>query len=360
MGLFDKLFGRKSAEEPKKEANDVLIYSEVVANGEEIEVNSLSRYGTIRHSNNSETELIIGRIIKHQEDHTVMNDEQDYIAFELPVGQRVTESILHSVVKQYNIDKSAGKVDKKACYVGELKETNAGVILGKRSAAVEGMVKSQVAKLEERRASLIQNEYQKRRAEQIKVEEMRVEQSAIRQKEYLETSSKERAGRLSNPVLRLVDKLSIGKKLYTGYDGVDMQTGDILRLRNVDKVCKDQNGQYLYTAYVNSVEHSHDAEMYNEHQKPAGKLVAFTLPGRLQDFVDTGRPEQIRNILTLLSKGKSLAKDGQMTYIGGIDAKGNINNDSKPTSPGIANMLMQMQKQYVASQARLENYDKER
>lgn len=347
MGLFDKLLGKKPQSNKVKEISDLKNYSKDLQSGDQVSIDSLSRLGTITHRDSSQTELILGRIIKIQDGYTIMNDEQDYIAFELPKGQKITEEVLLSVAEQYDIDKSLGQISGKTCYLGRVEETRDGVIIGNKSASVEKMIKQRVDSIESQRQNSLQESYQRNQVERLRAEEMVVQQIDEMKREDLERMSNERSARLSSPSLQYTGRMAVGKKVYMDYDGVDMQTGDILRLRKVDKVCKNEKGQYLYTAYINSVEHDHDADMFNDEGEPEGSLVAFVLPGRLEDFVNSGNSEQIKTILNLLSRGRNIAKAGQMTYIGQIDERGAISQEV-----AIASMVSRIQQDYSMRKAR--------
>ncbi len=342
MGIFGNLLGRKQKNEVEKETRDLIHYSKELQNGEEISVSELSRIvPLIQHRDNSRTQLIMGRIIKTQQGATIMNDEQDYIAFELPEGKIITEGALRAVIEQYDRDKSSGLVTSKQLYVGRVEETSAGVTIGKKSAFVEKEVRKKVDSLESQRSASLQEYYQAQQAEKLRVEEIQVQQRDARIKAYEKDRKSDITSRLSNPTIQGKGKPN-GRGEYEEYDGVDLQTGDILRLRKVNKICKNSSGQYLYTSYVNTVEHEHDAELFNEEGEPRGKLVAFVLPGRLQDFVNAGNSNQIRAILNLLSVGKNLAREGQMTYIGQLDERGKI-SDEMP----MASKISEMQQNYA-------------
>ncbi len=344
MGLFDRFLGKK--DEPK-EIRDLVNYSEDLKTGEKVSVSGLSRKGAIKHRDNSQTEIILGKIIKVPEGHAIMVDEEDYIAFEVPKGRKITEDVLHSVISQYDMEKASSRVSGKTCYLGRLEDTRSGVVFGNKSVAVENMVRQRVETLENERKELIQDEYQRNQAARLKAEEIVVAQRDMRISEEQERMNREKASRLSNPTLICTGRQEVDGKICMDYDGVDMQTGDILRLRRVDKICKNQYGQYLYTAYVSSVEHEHDANLFNEFGEPEGSLVAFVLPGRLEDFVQAGRPDQIGSILNLLSNGKNLARQGKMSYIGQIDKTGAIRSDI-----AIGNAVKQLQDQYAMKHAR--------
>lgn len=123
-----------------------------------------------------------------------------------------------------------------------------------------------------------------------------------------------------------------------------MITGDIMRLRRVNKVGKDADGTYLYSGFISTVETEDAMELFAINEDPPGDYVCFTLPGKLEDIVRSGDTTQIRNVLELLSLSNDYMPG--LTYIGGLDKYGQISRDAMPRSTGIANKIAQMKQEY--------------
>lgn len=336
MGLFDRF---KKKEEPKVE-RDIAYYSKKLPDGiSEIEVDGLSRIQKFRHRDNSETSLILGRIETVEGNNAFMIDSADYIAFELPIGQKITEEAILAAIDQYNIDKASSVSESKSFYVGQIE--NGKVI--KKSAAVQKYVDDTVSSIEQNREMQYKQKAEERRkAEEAAREKQRIEDEK-RRKEYEEIQNRDRTMRKNNPELKSAGKFQIQGIELSDYDGVDMIKGDILRLRQVNKLCKDIEGTYLYSAYVSKVQHKYDAEILGNGE-PAGDYICFTLPERLEDIVQRGDRNQITTVLELLSDERT--RSGELTYIGGIDRSGQISRDSFPKSSALANRVAQMQQAY--------------
>lgn len=344
MGLFDR-FKKKQVDGPQEE-REPAVYTKELTDGETvITVSNLARINKILHRDQSKTELVIGRIAKYKERETLMWDDTDYIAFEMPLGSKITKDMLEQVINQYDIDKRSVSPDEKAFYIGRMQEQMGKFSFGNKSAAVQNMVAQQVDSMIQSRSEQIRESYE--RNERLRQEEQRKarEQDEIRRREYNAIRDRERAQRKSNPELTSLGSYNPGGKIYTDYDGTDMITGDILRLRQVDKVCKDSSGTYLYSAYIDKAQHNFDAVFLGESE-PAGCYVCFTLPGRLEDIVKSGDKTKITQVLELLSDSRNFQNEGHLTYVGGIDRNGMIDRSTQPTSVPLANRVQKMQQDY--------------
>lgn len=344
MGLFDRF---KKKEEPKKEERDIANFSVPLSDGiSEMVVDGLTRIQNFRHRDNSRTSLVMGRIERVEGSNAFYLDSADYIAFELPEGQKITEDAVLAAVRQYTINKNSAQAQSKAFYVGKVQD---GRIAGD-SVAVQQYVEQTVAQMEAKRSQMFQQQMQQKQRQEAAAREKQQAEDERRRLENEAVRSRERSARLQKPQLRSNGSYQVQGMAFSEYDGVDMINGDILRLRQVNKVCKDAEGTYLYSAYVNKVEHEYDVEILGEDE-PAGDYVCFTLPGRLEDIVKAGNPDQIKTVLELLSAERPNSKE--LTYIGGIDRSGQIVRDAMPRSSGIANRVAQMKQAYSARKQQL-------
>lgn len=97
----------------------------------EILLYGVSNQGQIKHRNQEITKLIMARITKYREGDTIFFDASDYISFELPIGQEVTEEIMQSVMEQY--DKQDMQEKRKSHYLGRLEQIQGKTEFGNRS-----------------------------------------------------------------------------------------------------------------------------------------------------------------------------------------------------------------------------------
>ena len=127
--------------------------------------------------------------------------------------------------------------------------------------------------------------------------------------------------------------------------------GEILRIRHLNKVCKDrEGGRYLYTGYIQSVPHEHDYDYYEEYGVP----ICFTIDKRVSDIVQENNPREIRNFLNLLSQKTNFeGKSGEMMYIGALDRAGNILKNDNPQC--LWQKIQEVKEEYARSHQYREN-----
>lgn len=108
------------------------------------------------------------------------------------------------------------------------------------------------------------------------------------------------------------------------FQGVDLSTGEILRLEKTDKIAETANGMNIYEGYVEHISNEKDMSIF-EKDKTNGYPVIFESAVKLEDIASNKEPKQIQAVLSLLSKNKDvrLLKD-QLIYIGGIREDGRI------------------------------------
>lgn len=350
MGLFDR-FRKKQVKTQQPEEREPAVYSKELSDGVNvITLSNFARMGKISHRDQSQTELVLARIAKYRENDTLMWDDADYVAFEMPVGKKITKEILEAVASQYDINKRLAMPQDKAFYVGRVQEAVGKIMLGNKSAAVQSMVDKEVASLVQSRNDQMRESYERNERLRQEAERKAREQDEIRRREYNAIRDRDRAQRKSNPYLTSLGSYTPSGKTYTDYDGIDTVKGDFLRLRQVDKVCKDSSGTYLYSAYVDRTSSSMNVEFLGEHE-PVGSFVCFTLPGRLEDIVKSGDQTRITQVLDLLSDPRNFENEGHLTYIGGITQGGYVNHTNTPPSPDFASRIKRMQDEYEARRA---------
>lgn len=108
------------------------------------------------------------------------------------------------------------------------------------------------------------------------------------------------------------------------FQGVDLSTGEILRLEKTDKIAETANGMNIYEGFVEHISNEKDMAIF-EKDKKSGYPVIFESAIKLEDIASNKNPEQIHSVLDLLSKNKEvkLLKD-QLIYIGGIRQDGKV------------------------------------
>ncbi len=317
MGIFNRKSKREQKEE-KRQRSVVNHWNQYSLDGEnEILLYGVSDKGQVTHRNGEKTRLKMARIIKNRIGDAVFGDEASYIAFELPEDVELSEDIIHMVMTQF--DQESMMKNERSYYLGRLVQDQRMYGFGNKSVAIETSVRKIVAETDRERAEQIKrNNEENARLEASRAEEFRKKARADAEA-YNEEMMRERAARKAEPYLRNTGPLNAKGN----YDGINLKTGDILRLRAVQKVGKDGSGTYLYSTYVNSTFNEYDAEMFYDGE-PAGVPVCFTLDKRLEDIVKEGNIEEIRAVLTLLSSVENFQNRGELAYIGGINRNNHI------------------------------------
>ncbi len=144
---------------------------------------------------------------------------------------------------------------------------------------------------------------------------------------------KKEIGRKNDIFLKKVHSYKGSDHFYKGkvttlsdYEGVDIQTGEILKICNVNKIAKDaqQNGIYVYSAYIDRTDDEN--EMFLKTGEPIGSPVVFETAIKVDDMIASNDKQMINSLLTLLST-KTQQNSEQMKYIGAINRNGQISDN---------------------------------
>lgn len=334
MGLFNNL-KNKNENQPNKEERKV--YSMPSQNyGEQVIVLNIEKINSIMHRNGETTDLFIARILKQNPGETIYVDNTDYIAFEIPQDIEINDEIMQIVMKKYDQNPEE--------YIGRLIKSSNEYIFGNKSSKVDDLVQQTIQQNIQRKI----DRYEKSRLEHDKMEKNKRQEflKKIESRGYLEKLEEEKNMRIQSPILkRLAIPSEMQKSKYSNYDGVNLETGDILRLRRVDKVGKDGSGTYLYSAYISNTPNEYDVEMIGDVS--IGIPVCFELQKRLEDIVSDGNINEIVQVLKLLSDKENFKHPEQLTYIGEVDKNGQVNRREESTSSAIQLAIIKMQKQFA-------------
>ena len=148
------------------------------------------------------------------------------------------------------------------------------------------------------------------------------------------------------------------EKMYHDYDATKTDTGTVLRIRKLNKVCKDINGRYLYTGFLKEAYSEFEGErIYSKEEDPLGIPVCFTLDGRFEDIVKKQEPRKKKNVLAMLSAKVTFDRRlDRLNYIGNVDRNGNINRDLYINSPELVNEITKKQQQFFEKMQSEEYY----
>jgi hypothetical protein len=143
----------------------------------------------------------------------------------------------------------------------------------------------------------------------------------------------ERQQRIQNGKFDCISVRENGK--IRDYNGVDLATGRVLKVRELTKHGKDRQGIYLYTARVFDAYHEHDIESLDAKDK----IMAFTTPIKIEDLIKT--PEGKTHALELFSRGNHEAQ-----YDDGVKFIGNLNWNGELYSTYITHCSPEIQTEY--------------
>ena len=342
MGYLDKMFNKRN-----QQGRDIFNNSfNSREKGYTITIFGVEEQGLkAKHRNGEITKLMLAKAIKVRDGDALMVDLADDIAFELKEWQQPDDNVLQAVAYEYERQNA---LENKVCdYLGIVDYTDKGYEITKKSQKVEQYVTQKVVPeiLAQRRAreELLAEKYAKRQEQEKERERKFLEDLDARG--YVAQMQETMKRRIENPYLRKVRQYKINGKTYEDYDGINVETGDILRIRRLDKIGKDGSGTYLYQGYINSTPNEDDAEIL-DRGKPMGMPICFDLPKRFSDIEKTNNPQEIQKILQLLSSVSKYANHEQLIYIGGIDKQGNIYHKPEPDSLGIANAIKRLIREF--------------
>ena len=313
-------------------------------------------YESFSHRDGTISDLISASIIEPTHSGTYIFSNQKYICFEVPHGRN---DLIQKMVSQLNgIRLSYDRYT----YIGRAYDEY-DIRMQPPTATVnkyvEELTKELQAQIQLERLKWQQKEQERLEAEKVKRE--------IEQKRYAEEMQAYRnkmANNINNPTLK-----DTSFSLYDNvknYNGTDMKTGEVLRIRGMQLRDRDLE-DYIYTASINSTPNETDIELLAPE---VGVPVVFTLPSRLEDILADQNPAQrqtfIKSILILLSQGyyNHLLPDGKwdtriLHDIGGIDKDGKIYPHIRgKAQENLINKITKLQREYYSQKQAREDQDR--
>ena len=338
MGIFNRF--SKGKNEKAKEMQ----YSMKMQDGgdNEILIYDIERQENISHSNDDIMQLIMARITKFHKNQTINYEMSDFIAFEIPIDEDINKELMQAVMQQYVKEETAKQPSKglNNYYLGRAVKDKEGYDFDRKSVIVEHKVASLVEEqIREKLKSMVKNDGETFRS--------RIKSGANNANEYLEYMKKIRQNRIDHPYVRVAN-LTESAKAYVNYNGINVNTGDILRIRNVNKVGKDGDGTYLYSAHIYNTPNLNDDEKVDKNGTPRGFYVCFELQKRLEDIVKDDNTEEVEKVLQLLSNERNFHDSDKLRYIGEIDKNGQVNYREESSSNAIRMKIEEMKKEYDA------------
>lgn len=347
MGFFD-IFKKKKEEnrEAVNKPRDINMLEDIypffgsLPDGTEYALMDFQVIENFRHRDGSHTQAIIAKIQQVGRDGTIIPDYADYISFEMPLGLTANSAVCQKLIEGYFMTK--GTRGKSQTFIGKLTEQDSGEILRDRgSDAVANYMEQTAAQMiTDRRSELDRRHQIQMEKEQIYRAEQR-KQFEAQQKLYEAERRKTIQERLSHPYFSKIPSYDN----FEQYDGINLSTGDILRLRNVQKIGK-AGGTYLYTGFMKNTPNEHDVDYFGEDNIPDGYPITFETDLRLEDIAASEDLQQINQILSLLATDTKKLSSLTLSYIGKLSKDGIITREQQSRNPVISNRIEQLKQEF--------------
>lgn len=339
MGWFKK---EKNSE--IKENNSPRLFPIKLSNGLSIEIISVEKDRVVQHSDGRKSVIhVIGISNPYIPGQVMVMEPAKYIAVEVEENQKIDNEFIRTMMARY----FAMGINKEGCqYVGEYNSQYKQ--FDKYSKSVENYVRSTLnVKLQNR---INEKKYQKSLEIYVnsKKEIQNWRDNLIKNaQKYKDNLDRVKEDRISRPYLESKGYVNVFGKTVANYNGINTQTGEILKIRHLDKVGKDGNGTYLYTGYIQNVMDKDKNEVLGE-ARPRGTFVCFEMRKRFEDIVNSGNLQQIKQLLNFFSTSgiRGYEKDG-LYYIGKMDEYGNISRNANSNSPAIRNAIEGIKREYA-------------
>ena len=362
MGLGDKIKeflrrgnrgGESVAQNPKTKTKLEKIgpqtYSiSILETDEIIFAEQIEKIGSCTHRDGVATDIMMARLIKQPSDWAMIPDMFDYVAFEVSKGATVTDEIMQKIMEQYGLEKQPN-INKKHYYLGHIIEGKDGnVVLGNKSSSIE--VKTR--RIVQEREAVGKGQVIGRDSE---IPPQQVFKNGMDARPYVQECQEARKARKQRPTLESIfvpEYQKAGTKKSYSYDGVNVNTGEILRIRGLESQGKDGSGTHLYFGYIYNTENEDDADLSIEQitQMKGTAAVCFELPKSLTDIVRDENQDEIKRVLQLLSDERNFGDDNKLKYIGGVDKDWKVTRNEKPSSLAIQLRIEQLRTKFGASE----------
>lgn len=364
MGILERIKRLFKKDEPKMLDTGAFKFKIQNDDRNVIEFRDIQGIYTVNHRNGSNNSLVQAKVYKYNEDNARLIDDLKYnyryVIFEIPDRINLNNKMLNAIAEQYELYYS--DTEEFCSYLGELSLTNKGFKITNISSTVHNYIKQSVEpklveewkqKREQINQEIIENEQRNEQKEFFKRIDYREETS-----KYLKEQKSIRKQRMKNPYLNKMHSFNSSGKIYSEWEGINTTNGEVLKIHNLRKVGKAiENGQYLYTAIINSTNSSNDANIINQRTgEIQGKHIGFELPKNMEKMLENADGNTINNILNLFTLGNIRGNEDEFTYIGGIKPNGELEYTGIPSAKSIENEFENIKKEY---KEKIENIRKE-
>lgn len=294
------------------------------------------------------TQLILAKIKKQNIGDVDLINYNDFVAFEIPEGIQISPQILQKVAEEY--DRKIELNSKEYCtYLGSIDLTpDKGLQFTSKDEGVQSYIDRKVKpKLAKESNGITERKETKSSAQKVDF----MKQIDVR--DTINYISKIKQERLSNPFFKFQNKyVTKNGTECSEYKGVNMQNGEILNINSLTKIgkalTKDTGlSTYLYTAIVSSAQDTNDVNVIDTRTNQyAGNYVCFELPNDIERILPYMQKEHVINLLNLLSRGANVVNPNELTYIGSMDAYGNVYNNTRSYTEDVQNKIEQLKESW--------------
>lgn len=343
MGLFDRFKKKDNINNKQAEMNNIKEYVVHMSNNMNVMIHNIQKERDVINSDGQIISTIVkARVLEYMPGEVMILDSSDYIVFEIPEGKEINQEMISCIIQNYYMQRPY-MVKDEYTYLGRMFENENEYIMGEKNNTVSTYVKNNMNPNVKREKEELMAKLNQRYQESTQ-RDMEDFKQSVDARDYLRKQQETRNQRIQNPAIEYIDMPVVNGKVYENYDGININTGEILRLRKMDKLGKDKNGNYLYSGYIYNTENTHDVESLNLDRQPMGSYVCFELPRRLSDIVMENNREDIQRLLELLSDERNYENEQELKYIGRIDSNNMVRRDNVASSIAIQDKIEELKR----------------
>lgn len=309
----------------------------------------------MRYSDGMITNLMIAKIQTGIEGKLTNFGEYDNVAFEIPVGYPIDETIMQKIIS-YHLYQKAMPDNRECMYIGKLNHDPNYYYIDK-DIYTENYVKGPISNKIRRENQIAQEQinntrnqreiYSKQKDNQFK-ERMKYDADMIEKEE-----EEKRNRRKDNYYLEFKDSYyAMDNKKYESYDGVNVVNGKMIQIRKLNKVARNKNGTcYIYTGYIRCKGNEYGEEVLTKDgmlDTPLGVPVVFTTDKKIEDVALIQESQEVYNLLYLLSQEDNFKNDnGYLNYIGSLSNRNGTLDKNESNMPGdIQQKIYELKQQF--------------
>lgn len=311
-----------------------------LTNGRLIKVASIENDQIAKHRDGRECIIkVMGITNQYNPEEAMVLDASKFIAFEVEKERIIDEELVKSVLVEYFRKRS----EDVCTYIGEYNPQSHQ--FDRYSEAVQKYIQNNLSKKLKQR---MDDQNNKRKSTDISVKnasEDFIDSLRKRGQEKNNDIETLKMERIQHPFLIYKGTIQKDKKNLENYDGVNILTGEIIRLRQLELMGIDGSGTYLYNGYIRNVFNDEKSEVLGTGT-PLGTHICFETRNKIQDIMINGNIDQIKQLLYFFSNSgiRGYEKKG-LYYIGKIDKNGNITRNKESDSPAIKKEIERLTKE---------------